>query len=143
MGVLVMSLISFIVGCVAASEDSGDNDALAFAAVWTVLMMLGVLVLGTYIFRKSQTQLSVGYLLGLVVMMANQCLILSVIFGSKSGSGEVAFSVFCSFMFIIYFFFSILLARFRDEIIKKEEVRSIGTNGGAAVPKAAQPPMAV
>lgn len=74
----------FIVACVVSSNASTDSKALKFAGFWTVLLMIALVGGGTLIMRRYQTPLALGFFLGAVVVMANQCLILTAIFGEES-----------------------------------------------------------
>ena len=61
---LALVLVIFIVACVYASKQNGQDTANAFAVVWTSLLCLALSVGGTLVMRKYQTPLAIGYLLG-------------------------------------------------------------------------------
>ena len=53
-------MAAFLAACYAASQLRGGNagdEAAAFAAVWTVLLLVGISVLGTIIMRKVNQSL--------------------------------------------------------------------------------------
>ena len=77
----------FIVACVVSSDASTDSKALKFAGFWTVLLMIALVIGGTLVMRRYQTPLALGFFLGVVVFMANQCLILTAIFGEEVSGG--------------------------------------------------------
>ena len=80
---------------------------------------------GTIVMRKFQTGFAIGIFLGVVVVMANQCLMMVAIFGEMSKdkdedkgskkSADDAAAVFAFFLFVVYALFASLLAVFRPE----------------------------
>lgn len=73
--------------------------------------------------RKFQTAFAIGAFLGVVTVVANQCLILAVVFGVENRmdttyNADVAFVVFMVFLSIVYAFFATLLAVFRNSLVK-------------------------
>lgn len=99
-------------------------------AIWTAILCMAISVGGTVVMRKFQTAFSIGCLLGVVVVMANQCLILVAIFGaeaqrekSRKRQTDDVFVVFMFFLCVAYLFFASLLAVFRNELIKEFPTR--------------------
>lgn len=146
---IVLILILFIVGCVVASSRSGHSGATHFAAVWSVLIAIFVAVAGTHIFRRMQSQLAIGFLLGVITMLANQFLIMTAVLGSKAQdngdsdnkSADSAYATFAFFLALVYAIFAAILAVFREDVIKKEDVSNLGNNT-AGVTTAAPAPAA-
>lgn len=131
MTIAFVVLILFIIGCAAADKNEGDNGGVAFAAVWTVLISIGLTILGTVIMRKYRTALSMGIFLGLTTILANQCFVVMVIYGSKASdeeddsndsdySADAAFAFFSCCLWILYMCFSLLMFMFRDYLIKED-----------------------
>jgi len=139
---LVLVFICFIVACVAASKMSSStgsanagsinqsqDSSAAFSAVWTALLLVVISVTGTVILRSYQTALSIGFLLGVIFIMANQMLIIFAIYvdtaddpanTASQKSSQQAMAVFAWFLFMIYAAFGTMLATFRNDVIKEE-----------------------
>ncbi|GMI41031.1 hypothetical protein TrCOL_g10590 [Triparma columacea] len=135
---ILVVFICFIVACVVASNHSSSgNGALKFAAFWTVLLMIALSVGGTLVMRRYQTPLALGFFLGVVLVMANQCLILTAIFGEESeynsNSSAGAFATFSFFLFMIYIVFGGMLAVFRADLIQDEPLPQVTVTGGAGI----------
>ena len=90
----LLVLIAFIVACIMGSRSDGGSQGVAFAAVWTVLLAMGLSVRararaarvrarsprhaaltrtrgsaqvgGTLVMRKYQTSIAIGFFLGVV-----------------------------------------------------------------------------
>ena len=66
--------------------------------------------------------------------MANQCLILTAIFGEESeynsNSAAGAFATFSFFLFMIYSIFGGMLAVFRADLIQDEPLPQVTVTGG-------------
>jgi len=83
---VLLVLIAFIIACVSASRlrnvnsNASGSSAAGFAAVWTCIMLLFISGSGTVIMRKFCTPLAIGLFLGIIFIMANQMLILFVVF---------------------------------------------------------------
>lgn len=84
--------------------------------------------------RKFQRAFAIGAFLGMVTVVANQCLILAVVFGVESRTAttykrkaDVAFVVFMVFLCAAYSFFAALLATFRNSLVKVPSRRSTAT----------------
>eukprot|EP00640_Fibrocapsa_japonica_P006981 CAMPEP_0113934008 /NCGR_PEP_ID=MMETSP1339-20121228/1352_1 /TAXON_ID=94617 /ORGANISM="Fibrocapsa japonica" /LENGTH=169 /DNA_ID=CAMNT_0000935611 /DNA_START=99 /DNA_END=608 /DNA_ORIENTATION=+ /assembly_acc=CAM_ASM_000762 len=128
---LAFVAIAFIIACVATSRISaeGDNRALGFAAIWTVLLMVALGIGGSIVMKKFQTSLAIGFFLGVVIMMSQQCLILFAIFAGRAGatdsesesSADKGMASFCFLLFLIYGFFASVLGYFRKDLIKEAD----------------------
>lgn len=74
------------------------------------------------------TPIALGYLLGCVIVMAQQCLILTAVFGGLDHGGDKASSsaskaaaVFLFFLFAVYGFFGTVLTCYRKQLEGKEQ----------------------
>ena len=123
-------------------------QSLGFAAIWTVLLMIALTVGGTLVMRRYQTPLAIGFFLGCVVVMSNQCLILTAVFGAESETHNDkpagAFAVFSFFLFAVYGIFAGMLALFKADLVQKENMpttdpAAIPPATGTALPSAAVP----
>lgn len=120
----------------------GGNRSDGFAAIWTMLLIVALSVGGTMVMRKYQTPLAVGFFLGVCVMMSINMFSLFVLFlgaayledkiakdmdksdtirdsASATASSDKAIAAFCFFLCLLYGIFSVLLARFRNYIVKE------------------------
>jgi uncharacterized protein YacL len=144
---IVLILIAFIVACVAANKltqiDSGIARAAGFGAMFTSLVLVILAFAGSLIMRKNQTAMAIGSFLGVVFIACQQMLIIFALFVEESQvttqissdkSTYRAMAAFCFLLFLVYATFGILLAVFRDDIIKYEEpymmYRPAGDVGG-------------
>ncbi|KAJ1458295.1 hypothetical protein M885DRAFT_614647 [Pelagophyceae sp. CCMP2097] len=133
---IILVVIVFICACALADKHrGGGTTAFGFAAVWTTIMCVAVALGGTVVMRKFQTAYAIGAFLGVIAVLANQCLILVAVFGTESGNDsghkkqtDDVFSVFMFFIACVYIFFAALLAVFRNDLIKEEP-----TNGDVPV----------
>jgi cytochrome bd-type quinol oxidase subunit 2 len=150
---LMLVLISFIIACIVAAKLSKSNLAIdqasSFSVVWTCILLIIISIIGTVIMRSYQTALSIGFLLGIIFIMTQQMLIIFAIFVELSGSSgntpaqtssQEAMAVFAFFLFIVYAAFGLMLAVFRNDVIKEEVLQidpaeeghhSIDGKGGA------------
>ena len=101
----------------------GQNGAswpFTFAATWTAIIQFGMILLGTFIVKRFATPFSVGFLLGLVIFVAQQHLMLSITFWhTEYGdfNANVIFSNLSFALFVIYCFFAIILNHYREDIM--------------------------
>lgn len=83
-------------------------------------MQFGMAVIGTFIVKRFSTPFSVGFLLGVVIFVAQQHLMLSVTFWhtayGDSGTNAV-FSNFSFSLFVLYTFFGLILFNYREDIM--------------------------
>jgi len=101
-------------------KNSDGSWALIIASIWTALVHLALGVLGTFVLKRFPTSFSVGFLLGVLVVMANQNLIMFSTFSSYvqgSSSSNHAFASLGFTLFIVLSFMSLLLLHFKDDIV--------------------------
>ena len=146
---LIFIAVDVCVAIATAAQNSGSqgsNEAV-FAAVWVLLMLLFVAVLGTVTLKKYHTPLSVGVFLGMTSMMSQLMFVLFAVFialgndaEGDDASGDRAMAAFCFILFFLFFFFSVILARYRTTvIIKANEASSDRFGGWNAAPETEAP----
>jgi zinc transporter ZupT len=94
--------------------------ALIIASIWTGLVHLTLGVLGTFVLKRFPTSFSVGFLLGVMVVLANQNLIMFTSFASYSQGSHSTNSVFSSLGFTLFAaltFMSVILLHFKADIV--------------------------
>jgi len=108
--------------------------ALRIASVWTAIIQFTMAILGTFILKRFPTSFSVGFFLGLVVIVAQQNLVLFATFHSyRHGTvhsnhifANLALSLFC-----LYTFFALILAHFRGSIlVAPADAEGVGRGSG-------------
>ena len=104
-----------------ATLDKGDGSlALKVASVWTAIIQFTMAILGTFILKRFPTSFSVGFFLGLVVIVAQQNLVMFATFHGYGHGTVVANHIFANLalsLFLIYGFFALILGHFRDSIV--------------------------
>ncbi|KAG5190373.1 hypothetical protein JKP88DRAFT_197319 [Tribonema minus] len=127
---IILVAIAFVCACVAASKQEGvdavkGSKSLAFASIWTALLLILLCIGGSMVMRRYRTSLAVGFFLGVVIIMSQQMLILFAVFAGRAEDttndsekpADSAFAAFCFFLFVVYTGFAIMLAMFRADII--------------------------
>ena len=128
-----------------AAENDCDADycsrSMGFAAVWTLLMCMVLAVGGTKVMRDHSSEVHVGFFLGVVVVMAFDMFSLCVLFagnakahaeGSDGKSASEATATFAFFLAVAYGVFAVVLAKFRDEVIRVDSAEDTGSDKAAA-----------
>jgi hypothetical protein len=116
----VLTLFLFASSTVINLQSVGGSSALMIAAIWTGIVHLVLGVLGTFVLKRFPTSFSVGFFLGILVVIANQNLIL---FGTFHGYGygtAATNHVFGSLgftLFAVLAFFAVLLFHFKKYIV--------------------------
>eukprot|EP00339_Tiarina_fusa_P019536 CAMPEP_0117042068 /NCGR_PEP_ID=MMETSP0472-20121206/29326_1 /TAXON_ID=693140 ORGANISM="Tiarina fusus, Strain LIS" /NCGR_SAMPLE_ID=MMETSP0472 /ASSEMBLY_ACC=CAM_ASM_000603 /LENGTH=183 /DNA_ID=CAMNT_0004753223 /DNA_START=64 /DNA_END=615 /DNA_ORIENTATION=+ len=101
-------------------ETGGGSIALIIASVWTGIVHLALGVLGTFVLKRFPTSFSVGFLLGVLVVLSNQNLLLFATFsGYKQGSSGTnhAFAGLGLTLFGVLSFMSLLLVHFKNDVV--------------------------
>jgi len=106
---------------VVSLQQAGDGSiALIVAAVWTGFIHLALGVLGTFVLKRFPTSFSVGFFLGVLVVLANQNIVLYASFHKYTQGNHRANQVFASLgfvLFVVLSFMSLLLVHFKEEVV--------------------------
>jgi zinc transporter ZupT len=105
---------------VVSLEQNGASWPFLIAATWTAIIQLGMAVVGTFIIKRFSTPFSVGFLLGMVIFVAQQQLMLAVTFWhTRYGdfNTNIVFSNFSFALFVVYSFFGCILQNYREDIM--------------------------
>ena len=98
----------------------GGSKALVISSVWTGIVHLLLAILGTFVLKRFPTSFSVGFLLGVLLVLANQNLILFGTFHNY-GYGALqtnnAFSNLAFTLFMVLGFFAIILFHFKRHVV--------------------------
>ena len=84
------------------------------------MIQLGMALIGTFIIKRFSTPFSVGFLLGLVLFVAQQQLMLSITFWHTNYGDfntNIVFSNFSFTLFVVYSFFACILQNYREDIM--------------------------
>jgi len=102
-------------------QRSGNGSvALTIAAVWTGLIHLALGVLGTFVLKRFPTSFSVGFFLGVLVVLANQNIILYASFHKYTQGNARANQVFAMLGFLLFAvlsFMTLLLVHFKNDVV--------------------------
>ncbi|GAB5036321.1 Hypothetical protein NocV09_03700350 [Nannochloropsis oceanica] len=104
------------------SETPSATDPHAFAAIWSMILLVCILVGGTVVFKRIQTPIATGVLLGCTAMFSQIQLLLFTIFEARSRQAESAseksadgaIATFAFFLFLIFGIFSLFLFMWRQ-----------------------------
>jgi len=116
----IVSIPSCTTKTVINLQSKGGSKALVVASVWTGIIHLVLGVLGTFVLKRFPTSFSVGFFLGVLVVLANQNLILFGTFqryGYGNPTTNHSFSNVGLTLFLILTFFSLLLFHFKRHIV--------------------------
>jgi hypothetical protein len=108
--------------------------ALLLSASWSIFMLCVMGAVGTFILHRLSTNFSIGFFLGLLVVMSQQNIILFAAFNNyqTSNSENQIFATLSLLLGIVYLVFAILLGHFRDQVVtaaKEREERAPATLG--------------
>ncbi|GMH83513.1 hypothetical protein TL16_g09624 [Triparma laevis f. inornata] len=155
---MFLAVTDMIVACATAStnDDAGRAGSRggAFAAIWSMFMIIGYVSSGTYILRKHKTASAIGFLLGMSFMISQLFFVLFVMFASfattaseidqeitdehatSSVTSDRWFAAFSFFIFLVTAIFGVVLGKFRhDGIIPVSEMDATTAAGlGAKMP---------
>uniref|UniRef100_A0A7S1ZUY8 Uncharacterized protein n=1 Tax=Trieres chinensis TaxID=1514140 RepID=A0A7S1ZUY8_TRICV len=135
-GVSLIFIVMFFVVAIAEVASLNTNDgstALTIAASWTGLTQLAMAVLGTFVLKRFPTSFSVGFFLGLIVIVAQQNLLLFATFhGYRHGTPQSnhIFADLALTLFVVYVFFALILFHFREHILVAPVDAKNFTGGG-------------
>jgi zinc transporter ZupT len=129
---LFLSFPLLIYSKVLSMKSNGGSVAVLIAAIWSGLVHLGLGVLGTFVLKRFPTSFSVGFLLGVLVVIANQNLLLFATFLNFSQGDQRTNDLFAIVGFSVFgvmSLMSLLLFHFKEEVVvapmdaEKEEDR--------------------
>eukprot|EP00518_Triparma_eleuthera_P014526 CAMPEP_0182472952 /NCGR_PEP_ID=MMETSP1319-20130603/23104_1 /TAXON_ID=172717 /ORGANISM="Bolidomonas pacifica, Strain RCC208" /LENGTH=173 /DNA_ID=CAMNT_0024673697 /DNA_START=51 /DNA_END=569 /DNA_ORIENTATION=- len=145
---LSMVFIFAFVFCAIAVAATNDCDSQScskssgFAAMWTMLQIIGVAIGGTKVMRRYKTPLAVGFLGGVVTMLSMSMFTLFVHFAGMANRDDTvddqpdrAAAAFCFLLFMIYAVFALVLMCNREHVIRYKRgsrASSMGASSGAA-----------
>lgn len=132
---MFLVIIGLVIACVASAymDGSGIDQAVSFAAVWTMLILILFSIFGSFIVKKHATPIGIGFLLGSIFILCNQMLILFAVFVDKSSTSITtsnteqrtdargSFAAISFFIFILYASVGTLLAVFRADVFSNAE----------------------
>jgi zinc transporter ZupT len=98
----------------------GGSRALVLGSIWTGLVHVLLAVLGTFVLKRFPTSFAVGFLLGVLIVLANQNFILFGVFhGYSFGNTQTnhIFSSLCFTLSMVLLFFSVLVLHFRNDLV--------------------------
>mmetsp|Transcript_18325 Transcript_18325/g.45397 ORF Transcript_18325/g.45397 Transcript_18325/m.45397 type:complete len:172 (-) Transcript_18325:970-1485(-) len=122
-GISLLFVVLYFVVAVFEMMNMKSNDgsfAVLIASIWSGLVHLGLGVLGTFVLKRFPTSFSVGFLLGVMIVIANQNLLLFATFlkfgqGDKKTNALFAVVGFC--VFGVMSFMSLLLFHFKQDVV--------------------------
>jgi len=132
--------MNVIIACATAGmNDSGRHKSHggAFAAVWSMFVVVGLVAGGTYILRRHRTPSAIGVLLGGSFMTSQLYFLLLIMFASYASRGTAAktadrwFAACAFFIFLFTMLFVLVLAKFRHEIIPVSMISAGAVTAGA------------
>jgi zinc transporter ZupT len=108
------------------------SKALVIASVLTGIVHVLLGILGTFVLKRFPTSFSVGFFLGVLVILANQNLIMFGTFhsyGYGSSGTNHAFANLALSLFCVLFFFTLLLFHFKKSIVVAPiDAKGLGRN---------------
>ena len=111
---------------------------IVIAAIWTALVQLLMGILGSFVLRRFPTEFSVGFFIGLLVVIAQTNLILFGTFTDPTFnmlSEHTSSKLFAALIFItalVYLVFVVMLTHFRRQIsLAPADVKSVITRLGS------------
>ncbi|KDO22406.1 hypothetical protein SPRG_11358 [Saprolegnia parasitica CBS 223.65] len=140
--VILFFAVMFCLGAIVFAANNNQDGiqyskSLGFAGIWMMFLVIALSIGGTLVMRKYPSALSVGFFIGVVVMMAFNMLSLSVLCSgaayvarlANNGTEEAnprgpvhsdeASAVFSFFMFVLYSVFAVVLIKHRAVVIKE------------------------
>lgn len=119
---VLLTLLFFIIAIVEATnlQHTKASVALRTVAIWTAVIQFVMIIVGTFIIKRFSTSFSVGFLLGIVIVVSQQYLLLAVTFWNNnygSWAQNVAFANLAFGLFVLYSIFAMILGFFRESIM--------------------------
>ena len=98
---------------------------LTLAAVYVAVFQIVLAVAGTFILRRIPTSFAIGFLLGNIILAAQQNIVIFASFRSfylpRNKQSHKILGGFTIFLSIVYIVFALILTTFRDAIIVKRD----------------------
>jgi hypothetical protein len=131
--------------CAIAGAAGSDQKAYQFSCIWLMLLAVAYAVGGTLVIRmpKFRSALSVGFLIGVSVMLIQICLMVGVLSGSgmpmfflgvDPKSSAQAVTAFASLLLISTTFVTVFLILYRDALLPPQQ--SMASHDQNPVPQA-------
>ena len=130
--VFLLSNVRFSILSATAIQTANGPDSLALAAIWSSVVHGILAILGTFIIRRFPTQFAIGFFLGLLVIIAQQDIIIHSTFKQykqtvhRSGGFFSFLSMLVALMLIG---FTSFLAVYRDAILLTSPIDNAGIGG--------------
>lgn len=124
-GICLLSMTILFVAAVREAKVMHDTyglEPISIAAIWTAIVQLFMGVVGTFVLRRFPTEFSVGFFLGLVLVIAQQNVILyatfsDVSFNTSEHKSSRPLAIWMLLTGILYMAFAAMLAHFRHHIL--------------------------
>lgn len=108
----------------------GGSQALVIGSIWTGFIHVALAVLGTFVLKRFPTSFSIGFLLGVILILANQNLIIFATFHSYPYGRSRTNRIYANLslvLFIVLAFFGLLLAHFKENVtVAAIDVKGLG-----------------
>ncbi|KAL7577838.1 hypothetical protein ACA910_010585 [Epithemia clementina (nom. ined.)] len=119
---LILLVIFFIMSVIEMVnlKSSKGSRAVMLASVFTGIVHLVLGILGTFVLKRFPTSFSIGFFMGVLVVLANQNFILTGTFFWYSHGNPQTNRVFANLgfgLFLVLTFFSLMLFHFKGEIV--------------------------
>jgi len=101
-------------------KSSDGSTALMLAAIFTGVTHLFLGILGTFVLKRFPTSFSIGFFLGILVILANQNMILMATFHGYSYGSPRTNAVFSNLSFVLFIMlgaFALMLFHFKARLI--------------------------
>lgn len=101
-------------------KSSGGSTALMLASIFTGVTHLFLGILGTFVLKRFPTSFSVGFFLGILVILANQNMMLTATFHSYAHGSPRTNAIFSNLTFVLFVMlaaFAVMLYHFKTRII--------------------------
>mmetsp|Transcript_27497 Transcript_27497/g.39365 ORF Transcript_27497/g.39365 Transcript_27497/m.39365 type:complete len:227 (+) Transcript_27497:111-791(+) len=131
---VLMVLTALILILRNSHADNGYSHALLLAATWTVFLLCVMGAIGTFILHRLSSNFSIGFFLGLLIIVSQQNIILFAAFNNYDDSGgsgtNQIFATLSLLLGMVYLVFAIILGHFRDQVVSAaKEVESAPSLG--------------
>ncbi len=88
-------------------------------SIWTGFIHVALAVLGTFVLKRFPTSFSIGFLLGVILILANQNLIIFATFHAYPFGSSRTNHIYANLSFVLFVvlaFFGLLLAHFKEDV---------------------------